>query len=267
MATTIKTIKKNAIEALKDKWVIGIISALTFLFVFLIIQIIVWLIGIVTGDRISVSIMFIMFVVFMGPLFSGIVRHFWRMFGGLSETPATAFYYFSSFPRYFKVLRLYIMLAIKYIIWSIVFNLPAIAVSVISDVRLYDFLKIPIPMWSQNLTNLVDFLYTVGSVLTLFMLTKFYLAPFLLIVNDEIEVDEAIHMSAVISKASFTELIYLIFSILHWFILSLLFIPLVFTLPYFIMCYVSHSLEAVNSYNEKIKKLNDENFPSFVAGA
>ena len=49
-------------------------------------------------------------------------------------------------------------------------------------------------------------------------------------------------------------------------IISLLFIPLIFTMPYFIMAYVVHISHAINDYNEKINKLNDANLPSFVAG-
>lgn len=267
MSATIPSIKKNAKDALKDNWVIAIVSALTILFSFFIIVIALWVLSIVIGNDIAELLLLSLNVLFLGPLILGVIRHFWRMFGGLSEAPSTVFYFFSSASRYIKSLHLAFKFTIKYLIAYIIFNIPSFTVSVISDVRLYDFLKTPIPMWSQNLTVLGDFLSVLATVLTIISLIRFYLAPILVIANDEIDVDEAFHMSSVISKKSVSDFVYLLFGVLHWLIISLLFIPLVFTLPYFIMCYISHSLEAIDSYNEKIKKLNEENFPSYVAGA
>lgn len=266
MSTSITTIKSKARTALKDKWVVAIIAPLIVLFSFFIIQNAMWLLSMVLDD-IAALILILANIVILGPLSLGVIRFFWRLYGGLDEAVGTVFYYFSAFARYRKALRLFLKLTVKYILLTIIFNLPAFCVSVISNVRLYDMFKMPIPMWSQNLTSLSDFLYTLGAVLTLFALIRFYLAPILLIANEELEVDEAIHMSSVISKNTFSDLFYLILSMLHWILLSLLFIPLVFTLPYFIMCYISHSLEAIKAYNEKIQKLNGESFPSFVAGA
>ena len=58
----------------------------------------------------------------------------------------------------------------------------------------------------------------------------------------------------------------MVLKILYTIIISLLFIPLIFTLPYFIMCYIIHSKEAIKDYNERIKNLIDDKLPSFVAG-
>jgi hypothetical protein len=146
------------------------------------------------------------------------------------------------------------------------FYLPAVLVYVISSPNLYDFLKMPIPLWSQHLTYLVNFLSSLASVLTAFSLLKFYLAPFLIIADDEMDVEEAVLMSTVISKTTITDFVFLGLSLILWIILSLLYIPLLFTLPYFIMCYVVHSLYAINDYNERINKINNQNLPMFEAG-
>ena len=81
------------------------------------------------------------------------------------------------------------------------------------------------------------------------------------------DAEEALLMSSVISKTSLMDFVFLGFSLILWIIASILFIPLIFTLPYFIMCYIVHSEYSVKDYNQRISKLNDESFPSFVAGA
>lgn len=268
MSKSISSIKSDVKSALRGKWIIAIVSAMTILFSHLIIQNIAWVLSIALGDFFASALMIMSNVIFIGPIILGVIRHYWRMLGGLEESPATAFYYFSSFAYYKKAIRLCFKLVFRVLIASIVFNFPALVVSVISNPRFYEMFRLPIPMWSQNLAIVVELLSTVGTVITVFFAIRFYLAPVLVIVNEEIDVDEAIHMSSVISKGSTSDLIFLSLSVLHWIILSLIFyIPLIFTLPYLLMCYVVHFLGAITTYNEKIKKLNDEYFPSFVAGA
>ncbi len=262
----ITSIKKEAKATLRGNWVSAIITALTALLSFLIIQNIGWVLSIVIGEIAASFIALLLTVLLCGPLTLGVLRYFWRMHGGMDEAPASAFYYFSSAVAYHKAIRLCFMLAIRLLGFALLFFLPAIAISVISSQQLYDFLQIPIPIWSQHLAYLVNFFSTIGIVLTAFTLMRFYLAPILVIADDQMDVEEAIHMSVVIARASVLDFIFLVFSLVLWIILSFLFIPLIFTLPYFIMCYTLHAVYAIKEYNERIKKLNDESFPSFVAG-
>ena len=95
---------------------------------------------------------------------------------------------------------------------------------------------------------------------------KYYLAPMLIIADENMDVNEAIHMSVVISKNTTLDFVYLAFSMIGWILLSLLFIPLLYTLPLFMMVYLTHCSFAVNEYNERINKINNENSQSFMAG-
>lgn len=266
MTVSISGIKSQAKKMLSGNWVVAIISALSVLFSFLIIENIAWVLGFVLGNVVSNFVILLFTVLFCGPLTLGVFRLFWRMRGGVTDSPATAFYYFSNIARYYKALKLCFMLSIRLLMFGLIFYLPAILVYIISSTELYDFLKMPIPMWSQHLNSIVDFLSSIGLVLTVFSLVRFYIAPILVVANEEIDIDEALHMSTVISKASLSDLIFLVLSLLLLIIISLLFVPLIFTLPYFIMCYVIHCEAAIKDYNEKIEKLIDDKLPSFVAG-
>ncbi len=267
MSLSISSLKSDAKSAIKGKWVMAIISALTLLFSYLIIQYTAYLFGGVIGNIAATAIMYLLLFVILSPLALGIMRYYWRLYGNADEAPAAAFYYFSKLSRYNKAMKLSFMLLIRVLLFALIFYLPAFAVYIISNPDFYEFINIPIPMWSQNLSYLVNFLSSLGSALVTVSVIKFYLAPALVIMDENMDVDEALHMSTVISKTSLMDFIFLVFSLAGWIVISLFFIPLIFTLPYFLMCYTVHSLYAVKDYNEKIKRLNDESFPSFVAGA
>ena len=149
---------------------------------------------------------------------------------------------------------------------AIIFLIPYIAVAVISNIEIYKFLDIPIPLWTTNLSNITAFLGYIALIGTLFLMLKYYLAPMLIIADENMDVNEAIHMSVVISKNTTLDFIYLAFNMIGWILLSLLFIPLLYTLPLFMMVYLTHCSFAVNEYNERINKINNENFQSFMAG-
>lgn len=266
MTVGIPSIKMEAKAALKGKWVSSIIAVLSLLFSLLMIYNIGWVLSLVIGDIAGIVVFFALFVLLCGPLILGVVRFFWRMYGGIDETPAVAFYYFASKKAFSKAFQLCVMLTVRFLLISLIFHLPAILLSAISNPESYELLKMPIPMWSQHLKPLSDFLSSIGKVLTVFSTMKFYLAPILVIADDKMVPEEALLMSKVIFKSSIMDFVFLLLSLIVWLILSILYIPLIFTLPYFIMCYIVHSLYAIKDYNEKIEKLNGDNLPSFVAG-
>ena len=266
MTIGIPTIKKEAKSKLKGKWVSSIIVSLTFLFTVFMVYNIAGVLSLVFGD-VGANVVILLFAVFLcGPLMLGVTRFFWRLYGDMDENPATAFYYFSDFKSYYKAVKLCTLLALRLITFAVVYYLPAIAVYLLSSHQLYEILKMPIPLWSQNLSYVVSFLSSLGGILTAVSLLKFYLAPALVIADSGIDTEEAMLMSTVISKGSVIDFVFLAFSLILWIVLSFLCIPLIFTLPYFVMCYVIHAFYAIKDYNEKINKLNYENLPSFVAG-
>ena len=97
-------------------------------------------------------------------------------------------------------------------------------------------------------------------------MARYYIAPFLLIADEDMDAAEAIHMSDVISKSTMLDFIYLFFSLLGWIILSVLVIPIMFTLPYIITSVSVHTRFAIAEYNKRVDKQNSDTFPTYVAG-
>jgi len=85
---------------------------------------------------------------------------------------------------------------------------------------------------------------------------KYYLAPFLVVADEEMDVYEALHKSTVLSRATVMDFIILILSFLGWIILSVTVIPLIFIIPYFMVSYLVHSRFSVANYNNVVKEFN-----------
>lgn len=266
MTVASSTIKKAAKNALNNSFIKSIVVCSALLFCYLINYSISSCINLIGGDLFS-SIFFIIISLFMfAPVFFGCLRFFWRLLCGVSDNPIIIFNYFTSKENYIKALKLTFNFALKAFVYFIILSIPYFIVSLISNIKTYELLNITIPLWTANLSNIAVFLRSIATVGTIFLMLKYYLAPMLIIADENMDVTEAMHMSVVISKNTMLDFIYLAFSMLGWILLSLLYIPLFFTIPLFITVYLTHCTFAVSEYNEHIKKLNQENFPTFVAG-
>lgn len=266
MTVASSTIKKNAKNALKNNFTKSIVVSSALLLCYLIYYCISSSTYFIGGDILS-SVFFIIISLFMfSPVLLGCLRFFWRFLCGVEDNPVAIFNYFTSKELYLKALKLAVNFAIKVVLYYIIMSIPFYIVTAISSIKTYEILNITTPLWTANLSNIAVFLRTIATVGTVFLMLKYYLAPMLIIADENMDVPEAMHMSVVISKNTMLDFIYLVFSLLGWVLLSLLFIPLIFTLPLFITVYLTHCSFAVNEYNEHIKKINQENFPTFVAG-
>ena len=266
MTVASSAIKKTAKESLKNNCINAVAVSSVILFCYLIIYCIASSFYWVGGDVLTKIIFYILnFFMFVPVLFGGI-RYFWRMLCGVSDSPLAVFYTFTSKQNYLKVLKLTAYLTLKTVFYGVLMLIPYFAVTVISSAKVYEFLGFTIPLWSANLSNIAVFLKSIALIGTFFLMLKYYLSPMLLAADEGMDVNEAVHMSVVISKNTVLDFIYLLFSMLGWVLLSVLFIPLIYTIPLFITVYLTHSSIAVSEYNEHIKELNSENFPSFMAG-
>ncbi len=266
MTVASSTIKKAAGDALKNNIIKSFVVCVSVLLCYLINYNISSCLYFLGGNTFA-NIFFIIINLFMfSPIIFGAIRYFWRMLCGVCDNPVSVFYYFTSKQNYLKSIKITLRLAVKAAIYAVLFFVPFFAVSVISNVKIYEFLDITIPLWTANLSNLSVFLRSIGTIATIFAMLKFYLVPMLIVADENMDVNEAMHMSAVISKRTTLEFIFLVFSMLGWILLSLLFIPLLYTIPFFITVYLTHCSFAVSEYNEHIKNLNSQAFPSFMAG-
>lgn len=261
------SIKNTAKTALKGNYTSAIISGLILVFCALINIYVSSLTEIFAGSIFSEISYLLMSVFLFFPLSMGVLRFFWRMILGCDDNPVSVFYYFSAKTLYFKAMKFFFAIAIKLIPIAIILFLPVLFVWLLSQSYFYEFLNMPIPLWSGNLSYAILFARTLATVILVMFALRYYAAPMLFVADEEIDAAEALHMSSVISKKTMLDFIYLIFSFAGWIILSVFAIPLFYTLPYLITSYAVHIRFIITEYNQHIENTAEQQYPSFSVGA
>ena len=259
-------IKATALTALKGKKIKAIFACLILFFSVFIGGYTSSLFSIFGGEILTFVLNFIFFAFIYTPLFLGILRFIWRILFGADDNPISVFYYFSQKKLYKKILKFLSLLLIRIVPLGVLVSLPAVFARVISLGKVFEYFKMPIPMWAANISYAYIFLSTIAFVIMLLYSLKFYIAPVLLVADENMDAAEAIHMSTVISKKTSLEFLYLVFGFLGWILISVLVIPAIFVLPYFLTAYAVHVRFAVAEYNMHIKKSFEDDTPTFVTG-
>ena len=214
-ASTI-SVKLTAKTALKNNWVRASVACLVLIFSYFISAFAASFIGYISNDTAAEISLIILSVFLLFELFFGLLRYFWRMLFGAADSPVAVFYYFTSKNAYKRALRLTVFLATRALFFGIILFIPSFIVDLFSSSFIYDVLKMPTPLWTSNLYYLSLFLKTVATVILIFIMARYYMAPFLIAADEDMEVDEAIHMSDTISKRTMLDFIYLFFSFFGW---------------------------------------------------
>lgn len=264
MTVATSVIKLTAKTTLKDNWVAPIAAVLTLVFSVFICIISADYLGYISTPTVSYVVLSVMGVFLLLPLFFGIVRVFWRMLFSTNDRPIAVFYYFSGKQYYRRALKLSLKLTFRFLIVGALMFLPAFVTDIFSGVKIYDWLNISIPLWTSNLFYATVFLRTVAFVLLLFYMARYYLAPFLMVADENMDIDEAIHMSVIIAKNTLLDFLYLMFSFFGWILLSLLCFPLLFTAPYILTSIAVHVRFAIADYNKKTERnVGFNGFPTY----
>lgn len=258
-------VKLTAKTALKNNWLKCIAASLSLIFSCFIMLIASDYLSYISNDAVGYIFIAVAGIFLIFPLFLGIVRFFWRMIFGADDMQLVVFFYFSDKEKYKRALRLSAALALRTVGFAVVMFLPAIIIDIFSGVKVYDMMDIPIPIWTGNLYYISVFLKTVASVILFFVMSRYYLAPFFVVADEDMDIAEAMHMSCTLARDTGLDFICLIFSFIGWILISVLIFPLVFTLPYFITSLSVHTRFAVAEYNKKAEKNSDSGIPTFSA--
>lgn len=259
-------IKITALTALKGKKIKAIFACLILLFTVFIGGYTSSLFGVFAGEILTYILNFLFLCFVYVPLFLGILRFIWRILFGADDNPVSVFYYFSKKALYKKTLKFFGLWLLRIVPLGILVSLPAILARIISLGMIFEHFKMAIPIWAANLSYAYIFLSTIAFVIILLYSLKFYMAPVLLVADENMDAAEAIHMSTVISKKTSLEFLYLVFGFLGWILISMLVIPAIFVLPYFLTAYAVHIRFAVAEYNMHIKDSVKDDTPTFVTG-
>ena len=199
------------------------------------------------------------FILFL-PLMLGAVRWFWRLADGCEEPVFEVFYYFSSLKLYKRAFKCVSFLIFKCVSAIFICMLPFIIVSIISGSWVYRFLGTEIPLWVAGLALVQSFLRIVGIIVGVVVISRYYLFPIMAVMNDDMLLHEAMHISMLVSKRSAASFIGLYISLIGWILLSVFIAPIFYVAPILLTAYAVHSRFALVNYNQNLEKIKNEQY-------
>lgn len=232
---------------------IGLILLFAFLTVYTLFQFTLMYLPV----SVSALFTFILCLFWFFPLALGVLRAIWQQMLENKTQIINVFYYFGNLKHYKKALRYIFSLIFRLIgIFAVCF-IPAAFIDVISSEWIHTSFDLTMPLWISNLSVISSIFYFSGGVIGTIISIRFYISPFLFIINDDMEPLETMHLSAIVSKDNSWEFFLLILSFILWFILGNFIFPLIIIYPYFLTCYMVHCRFAVAQYNKKQDIINE----------
>ncbi len=254
-------VKSTAKASLFGKYITATVTALLPMFFYCILNMLYFCISSVIPRRFGVLIVLIAVLTAFAvlfPLLLGVVRFFWRLTDDLDEAPSAAFYYFKSFFLYKRAIKSILLLTFKVLTTFIPCMLPYYVTVLLSNSWLYRFLGTEIPLWVAGLALVSEFLKYAGIFLGSLILLRHYLFLAVVVMDDELLIYEAAHISTMVSSHSIGAFASLIVSLLGWVLLSFLIAPLIYTAPLIFSCYAVHSRYAIVNYNRTLEFYSKE---------
>lgn len=251
-----KVVKITAKTALNGKMLKAIFTTAFFLFCSFICQYSAGIFSYTGKYAVTIVILIAEYILLLAPIFLGYIRYIWRMIFGADDNPVSIFYYISSKELYLKAMKFLSALILKAVPAVVVLFLPSILLSVFTKEFFYDMLGIAMPLWVANFNSVITILTAVAIVGLCFYMLRYYISPILFIADEDMDIYETFHMSVTVARKSLLDFIYLFSSFIGWILLSILVIPLIFTLPYFITAYAVHTRFSVAEYNKVINQIN-----------
>ncbi len=253
-----KAVKTTALAILKNNWPGAIIAAVIPLAFFLSIANILSLLAAAFSTEV-VYVTFGVVMFFVGiPLILGVLRYFWGLCTESSITLAEVFFYFSSLAKYKKAVAFLGLLFGKLFLQAVALLLPSIIIDLMSRFPSVIFADSATPIWFSNLWIFSLVLRVIAYCIIAFIALRYYPAFFMFVSQDDLNIKGILEKSYIISRFFAGDFLSLTTSLLGWVVLSVFFVPLIFTLPYMFMCYMVHSRYCAVNYNLKLKGVKGE---------
>ena len=255
-------IKAAAKESLRDRFLQSVVVCCVLIFLYFVTVLIGSMVSVFTGN-IGYVVTVVLLIFAESPLLWGVINYFRRQLYGQKDDVLIIFKFLSSAHNYKRALSFSLHIMIRLIGLGLMLYSPCIVVWILSNEEIYEFFDISLPIWTSNLWALNSFLAFLAFLALIFLMLKYYLAPFIFVSNDTVDPDEAVNMSTIISKRTGGDFFGLVLSFAGWMVLSLFVAPLIFTLPYFIASYCVHCQFAVIAYNRDVDRFNASVAPSY----
>ncbi len=256
-------IKKTAKNALSKGFLTAVALCCVLIFIYFACVVIASLVS-VFADEIGFAVALVLLCFFaLSPLALGALYYFRRLIWESEDDVLIIFKYFSNLKEYKRALNFAFLLFSKFAISALIVFLPCVIIWLLSNDAVYETFGLSLPIWASNLWTLNSFVVIIATLALIFIMLKFYLAPFIFVGNDEINPAEAVNMSTIISKRTGGDFFGLVISFSGWILLSIFVAPLVFTLPYFLTAYSVHCRFAITAYNRDVDRFNTAQAPSY----
>lgn len=257
---TNQVIKTNAKTALMDKWPkaigIGAIILSIFCLYIVLIQLAFIPLSSFLGDFAALFSLIALIVLsvqlFAIPLLYGTLRWFWFTAADADVPVSEIFCYFSSGKEYLRALSLSFRIFLRSSGILFVCFLPSLIIVAISSPTTYDMINHPMPYWASSVWGLGNAFTILGIIMSFTLLLRYFAAPILMINDPSITPHEALDLSVIISKNANGRTFSFICSFLGWIVLSLLYLPMLFTLPFFMSSYAVYCKFLINHYNRLV---------------
>jgi hypothetical protein len=259
---TAVAVKSTAKASLKGKNLkAGIVAAtLTFAF-FAVFFGVLGILQFADGNFVlSLTVLSATYLLVLHPLVLGAIRYFWRLTDGADDPPAELFYYFSGFALYKRALKCILLMLFKVLVAAFICMLPYLIVTLLSNSWIYQFLGTEIPLWVTRLALVQAFLYVAGTLATLLVISRYYLFPAIVVMDDDMLLLEAVHVSVMLSGRTAGNYLGLLISLAPMMLLSFLVMPLIYTVPLIFSCYAVHCRYAIVNYNLSLDFYNKPDY-------
>ncbi|MBE6761373.1 MAG: DUF975 family protein [Ruminococcaceae bacterium] len=261
-------IKTNAKTSLQNKWSaaisVGAIILSVFCLYIVLLQLILIPITTIFNEVTALFIVIALSVVFAQlfgmPLLYGALRWFWFTSSDAEVRVSEIFCYLGSGKEYLRALSLSFRIFIRSSAVLFFCFLPSLVVTAISSPTTYSMFNSSMPYWASSVWALGNVLTIFGVVMSFVLLLRYFAAPILMINDPSITPHEALDLSVIITKNANGKTLSFVFSFFGWAVLSLLYLPILFTLPYFLVSYSVFCRFLINHYNRKIATHFGNNF-------
>ncbi len=209
-----------------------------------------------TVDRAAASIGVAAFSVILSlclsfPLFFGALRWFWQVTAGSNPSVGEIFYYFSSPKRFFKTVALSVVTYIIIMLAAVVCMLPSAVMSELTSPDFYNEIGLQMPVLMEALRSLVVVLHVIGLLLLCFFAAGPLLSFTVVFSEPELSVFGTLSCTMKLAKGLRFNFTVFVFSFFGWALASILILPLIFSIPYFLSSLTVYGREAERAFKRR----------------
>lgn len=261
-----RVIKQTALTAIRGNWLKSIVVSSAVIFALFVCILVSDLIATITSQVFGIMLLVLLCFLLISPLFLSALNFWRRLLWGEDDNPVLIFSCFADIYEYRRSLEITAMIAVRLLANGALLLSPCLIVRIFASSRLYSIINVPMPVWAGSLIYVASFLGVLGGLALFFLMLKLYIAPFLFVADCNMDADEAINMSTIISKRTSSDFFWLIISFSGYIIAGIFVIPLIFILPYFVCAYLVHCRFAVAQYNRDADRFNTDNSTTYKVG-